>query len=59
MEPSPQLPESPAKVAESAVPSGSLTRFQRLARYLFEVDQKEFQDAYEQDKDERRAKRGR
>ena len=59
MEPSPQQHESPGKAAESAVPTGSLARFKGLARYLFGVDQKEFQEALKKDEEERRAKRGR
>ena len=59
MEPSPQQHESPAKAVESAAPTGSLQRFKDLARRLFAVDQKEFQDALRKDEEERRAKRGR
>ena len=59
MEPSPQQHEIPVKDAESATPTGSLTRFKELARRLFAVDRKEFQETLRKDEEERRVKRGR
>lgn len=59
MEPSPQPPESPAKVAANeTVATGSLTKFKGLAKRLFAVDRTQFQEALEQDEKDRRAKRG-
>lgn len=60
MEPSPQQPESPAKVAaKETVATGSIAKFKDLAERLFAVDRKEFLKDLEQDERERRAKRGR
>lgn len=59
MEPSPAPHESPAKGAGSEIAPGSLSRFRDLARRLFAVDRKEFQEALKKDEAERRAKRGR
>lgn len=59
MEPSPQPHENPAKGADEKVPSGSMSRFKRLARHLFGVDQTAMQEAREKDAAERRARRGR
>ena len=60
MEPSPQPPESPAKVAaKETVGTGSIAKFKGLAKRLFAVDRTEFQRALEQDEEDRRAKRGR
>jgi hypothetical protein len=59
MVPSPAPHESPAKAADKEVEPGSLSRFRRLAKHLFNVDQKEFQGELEKDKAERAAKRGR
>ena len=61
MDPSPhQQHESPAKrAANEKVEPGSIARFKDLARRLFAVDRKEFQDALAKDEAERRAKRGR
>jgi hypothetical protein len=60
MEPSPQPQhESPAKAAANEpVPSGSMSRFKKLARKLFATDREEFQEALKKDEAERRAKRG-
>ena len=55
MEPSPQPPESPAKVAaKETAGSGSLTKFKGLAKRLFALDRTEFQKAFEQDEKDRR-----
>jgi hypothetical protein len=60
VESSPQQRESPAKVAANEkVEPGSLARFKSLAKRLFAVDRKAFQEALEKDERERRAKRGR
>ena len=60
MEPSPASHEKPAKVAASErVKPGSIAKFKGLARRLFAVDRKKFQEALERDEKERRAKRGR
>ncbi len=64
MQPSPAPHEGPAKAADkdtadTDVGPGSLSRFRRLAKHLFGVDQKEFRDALKKDEAERRAKRGR
>jgi hypothetical protein len=61
MEPSPQAqPESPAKgAANEKVKPGSIARFKALSARLFALDRERFTKALEQDKKERRAKRGR
>jgi len=59
MEPSPAPTEGPAKAAEKEVRSGSMSRFKRLAKGLFNTDQDEFREALKKDEAERRAKRGR
>ena len=56
---SPAPHEGPAKDADSVVEPGSLSRFRRLAKSLFEVDRDQFQEALAKDETERRAKRGR
>lgn len=60
MEPSPAPHETPAKgAANETVEPGSVSRFKDLARRLFAVDRKEFEEAREKDEAERAAKRGR
>jgi hypothetical protein len=61
MEPSPhQQHESPAKgAANETVESGSIARFKALASRLFALDRERFTKALEDDKRERKAKRGR
>ena len=60
MEPTPAPHEGPAKAADKdPVKPGSLLRFKDLARRLFAVDPKAFQEARMKDEEERRAKRGR
>jgi len=57
MQPSPAPHEGPAKVAESEVSPGSLSRFKTLAARLFAVDPERFKKALAEDEAERRAKR--
>jgi hypothetical protein len=57
MEPSPAPHESPAKDGDNVVEPGSLSRFRRLARGLFGVNQKEFREKLAEDEAERRARR--
>ncbi len=57
MEPSPQPPESPAKVADNAEETHGMARFKALAGKLFALDPLEFRKARIKDEQERRLKR--